>query len=346
MYGRPGTSARARSSSAVVSRATSVASVPYRDARCASSPVARPVWVEVLASEQHHVLRRAATPYLEHARHLVDRVGRHAPIGRELAARDRHDSTRGAVHRMTAREVGGLRADGVLHEWSQPGPGPEDVRLGDTGRHRRVERTQDVLDVLWCALRIVERAVVIRVGGTDVGEVSPRNDEERAPILRHGDDDRDVVLGLGPRNRDVDTLGRADRLRASSLVERAQLVGPHSCRVHDDSGAHRDLDAVSGDRGTHHLAVGVLREGTDGGVVRDCGPVGCRGPGDRERETGVVGLRVVVQVGGGKALGRHRGHVRQRGFLGQSLVQLADAQPPGEVVHPHRRAEGPPRPSG
>ena len=41
-----------------------------------------------------------------------------------------------------------------------------------------VECTEDVLDVVGGALRVVERTVVVRVGGADVRGVPPRNDEE------------------------------------------------------------------------------------------------------------------------------------------------------------------------
>ena len=71
-----------------------------------------------------------------------------------------------------------------------------------------------------------------------------------------------------------------------------------------------------------------------------------RGAGDREHEPGVVGGGVVVQVAAGQAVPRHRRQVGERLVGVEALVQLADAEPAGEVVHPHRRAEGPGDPAG
>ena len=52
----------------------------------------------------------------------------------------------------------------------------------------------------------------------------------------------------------------------------------------------------------------------------------------------VVGLRVVVQERGGEKLAVEGRHVGERFVDRQPLVPLADAQAPGEVVHPQRGA--------
>ncbi len=221
----------------------------------------------------------------------------------------------------------------------RPAHVPRMSARGDAGRDRCVHRTQHVVDVIARALWIVERALVVGVGGADVGEVAPGDDEERSTILRHGDHRRDVVLRLVPRHRDVDALRRSDRSGMHSLVQCPQLVGPDAGRVHDRLGAHLDLVPVGGDDRADDLAIGVLQKALHRGVVRDRGAVRCRRTRDRERQPRVVGLCVVVQVGRRKPIGRHRRHVGQRLGLAEPLVQLADADAAGEVVHPHRRPE-------
>ena len=126
-----------------------------------------------------------------------------------------------------------------------------------------------------------------------------------------------------------------------ALVERADVVGEHAGRVHDRLGPDRDLAAVGGDGRAGHPPVGVLRERGDAAVVRDDRAVRGRGAGEQEREAGVVGLGVVVEVRRRDVRLAQRGHVRERGLLVDALVQLLDARAAGEVVHPQRAAERP-----
>ena len=239
--------------------------------------------------------RAAAGAYAERAGDDVDGVGRHAAVGRQLAAGDGDDTALRRGHRVAPREVGGAFAARALDERAQAGPRAEDVGLGDRGRDRTVDRAQQVGDVVGRALRVVERTVVVGVGGADVGEVAPRHDEDRAAVLRHRDHRGDVVADLRPRHRDVHTLGRSDRVGMAALVEGAHVVGPHAGRVHDRSRPHQDLGAV-GDARTP--------------CTRPARPSRSRRPrrrsprrrrarprsGDREREPGVVGAGVVVEV--------------------------------------------------
>ena len=221
---------------------------------------------------------RSATEDLDD---LVDRVGGHAPVRRELAAGDGDDAARRGVHRVAAREVGGALALGRGDERPQPGPRPEDVGLGDLRGRRAVDRAQQVRHVVGGDLRIVDRPVVVGVGRADVGEAvrsavaAPRHDEHRAPILRHGDHDRDLVAHQRPRHRDVDALGGADRGGVRCVVERADVVRPHAGRVDDGAGADFDLVAVDAStrRAPLTLPAGVLREPDERRVVDDRGAV-------------------------------------------------------------------------
>ena len=144
------------------------------------------------------------------------------------------------VDRMTRwrRERSAVRrAARITDQRSQARPCAGDVVGGDVRRHRAVDGTEQVLDVLTCALRIIDRAVVVGVGGADVGEVAPRHHEDGPLVLRDGDHRGDVVLDLRPRDRDVNALGRADRVRVFGLVEGSHFVGPHATGVDHRAGA-------------------------------------------------------------------------------------------------------------
>ena len=193
----------------------------------------------------------------------VDRVGGHAPVRRELPAGDGDHAARRGADRMPARQVGGARGATLAQERPQPGPGADDVGLGELVVGDAVDRPEQVVDVGGGARRVVERSVVVGVGGADVGGVAPRHDEDRSPVVAHGDDGRDVVADLGPRHRDVDALGRTDRGRVCTLVERADVVRPDPGRVHDRTGADEDLLAVGLDARADD-AVAVLHDAAHG----------------------------------------------------------------------------------
>src|SRR3974390_957075 len=180
-------------------------------------------------------------------------------------------------------------------------------------------------------------SVVVGVGSADVREAvrsafaAPRNDEHRAAILRNGYDDRDLVAHERPRHRDVDALGGPDGRRVRAVVEEAHLVGPHAGRVHDRAGPHVELGTVSADaRGLPAPGTG-LRDPEQRRVVHDRRAEVGGGLRNREREPGIVGLRVVIHVRRGDVVDGQRRHVAQRLVLAHALVELPDAQPPGEV---------------
>lgn len=65
---------------------------------------------------------------------------------------------------------------------------------------------------------------------------------------------------------------------------------------------------------------------------------GCR-LGDVERQAGVIGSGVEVQVGARQPIQACRRHVLERLIGREPLVELSDAKAARQVVHPHRRAE-------
>ena len=135
--------------------------------------------------------------------------------------------------------------------------------------------------------------------------------------------------------------GRID-VGVGALVEGPDVVGPHAGGVDHHAGAHLDLAGARAgvDDGARH-PVARLHEAGHPGVVDDGGAeVDRRGAGEREGQAGVVGLGVVVQVGPGEAVAERR-HVGPGRVGLEPAVDLADAQPAGQVVHPHGRAEGP-----
>ena len=243
---------------------------------------------------------------------------------------------------MHAGQVGGAGAAGPLDQRAQAGPGPGDVRRGDGPLDRAVDGPQEVLDVLAGAHGLVDVALVVGVGRPDVGRASPRHDEHRALVLGDGDDGGDVVADQVPGDGDVHTLGGPDAVRVLALVQCPDVVGPDAGGVDDAPGPDLDGTTVGFDGGPGHPPGVVLGDGAQRDPVGDDGAVvEGGGTGHLEHEAGVVGLGVVVEVGTRHAVPPQRRHVGH-GLVGlEALVELADAQAAGEVVHPHGRAQGP-----
>ena len=78
-----------------------------------------------------------------------------------------------------------------------------------------------------------------------------------------------------------------------AFVEGAHVVGPHAGRVDDGARPNRGLVATGADPRADDAAA-VPFERHDFGVVHRDGAVRDGGPRDRERESSVVGVRVVV----------------------------------------------------
>ena len=142
-----------------------------------------------------------------------------------------------------------------------------------------------------------------------------------------------TVMWMPLAGRMLSGSAPSSRARTSSLHTPVALT--------TDARAHLDAPAVGLDDRARRLAA-VVEQLDDLGVVGDDGAV-VEGGGaqDREREAGVVGGGVVVEVGAGQPLLGERGHVGHGLRLLQALVELADAGAAGEVVHPHRAAERP-----
>ena len=194
-------------------------------------------------------------------------------------------------------------------------------------------------------MRVVERAVVVGVGGADVGAVAVGDDEDRAPVLGHGQHGGDVVAQPVPGHGHVDALGRPDDGAPGPVVHGLQLVAPDAGGVDDDARPGRrwwprraPLDGA--DPGADDRAVGVLVEPDDRAPVGDGGAVVGGGAGHGQGQPGVVGLGVVVDEAAHHLVGVEGRHVGQ-GLLGaDALVELADAGAAGEVVEPQGGAHG------
>ncbi len=241
-----------------------------------------------------------------------------------------------------------------LHQRSESRPHTGDVgvadrsiEVGTVGRRvqRLVQGLEDVVDVVGGGLRVVHRAVEIGVGraGIHVSKRAvlggaPRHEEEAPLVASDRDDDGDVVAHQRPRQRDVDALGRSDRVGIATFVERPHVVGPHAGRV--DDRPRRDVEPlpIGFDDGPGHTAVDVaqLHQATPVGEDR---PAGRCGPSDGERESCIVSGRVVVDETTAQLVEVGRRKMSGRLFGGHSSVQLADPPAAGQVVHPQRGAE-------
>ena len=211
------------------------------------------------STHKPEVLGATRGPTADRLQHCVGGVLGHLAVGGELAAGHGHEPGLRGRDLVPTRQVRGLLADGPAgDERSEPGPGADHVVDGERLGHRHVHRVEEVLHVLGCALRIVDRAVVVRVRGPDVGEVAPRHHEDRPLVLRDRNDGRDVVAHLLPGNRDVDALGGADGMGVGALVHLAHVVGEDAGRVHDHSGGDVEGPAVGLDGGPFDPTGGTL----------------------------------------------------------------------------------------
>ena len=121
----------------------------------------------------------------------------------------------------------------------------------------------------------------------------------------------------------------------SCFGKRANIVGPHAGSVDDNFGAHGDLAIIGANNNAIGGASGVFYDAHDRALVGDRGAVMGSGERHREAQTGIVGARVVIQIGRGQSVGVHGWQMLKCSGLAQSLVQFADAPSAGEVVHPH-----------
>ena len=126
--------------------------------------------------------------------------------------------------------------------------------------------------------------------------------------------------------------------------EPGHLVDPDAGGVDDDRGLDLDVAAVGPDGGAGHPSRGPPEDPGEGGVVGDGGAVQeGGGAGHRQRQPGVVDVGVVVQVGPGEPSGPQGGHAGEGVVGGDLLVDVADAEPAGQVVGPEGGADAPRR---
>ena len=139
----------------------------------------------------------------------------------------------------------------------------------------------------------------------------------------------------------MDALGGMDHVGKRPVLEPAHLVAPDACSVDDDVGNDRDVALAGVDRCTDDLATPIVVEADDSAAIGDGGPIHGSGAGNGEHEPRVIDRGVVVDVPVGEVFPRQGRHVGVCFVEVEALVQLADPPAAGEVVHPHRRAEGP-----
>src|SRR6185369_7368067 len=137
----------------------------------------------------------------------------------------------------------------------------------DVGGDRGVDSAQHVVDVVCGALRVIDIALVVGVGGADVGVLEgavglgpPRHHEQAALVLRHRDHDGDVVAHLLPRDRQVHALRRTDRVGVLALGHGADVVDPHAGGVDDDLGVDRELPGAGVDHDVGGAPSGVFAD--------------------------------------------------------------------------------------
>ena len=199
-----------------------------------------------------------------------------------------------------------------LSKGRSPAQAPVTSAGVEPGRGPGVDGPEQVVDVLGGAVRGVERAVVVGVGGPDVGEPA------RSPVRPGGlsaaqgttktarrspGTGRAAAKSQGSRSAGTATWMPLAGRSATGLGSRCggqigDLLGPDSAGVDDHFGP--DLGAV-GQPSAGEPAT-VVEESCDRGVVGDDRTVSGRRSGHRQGEAGVVGLGVPVEEGGGQAV--------------------------------------------
>ena len=298
-------------------------------------------------AEQLERLGAATSAAAQLLERRVDGVLGHLAIRGEFASGDADDAGIVGGDAVATRQIGGAPRAGCFDERAQACPHAGDIGFGDARRDGRVECTEHVGNVVLRALRIVDIAVVVGVGGAHIGMLeravglgSPRHHEQAALVLGDRDDHGDVVAHLFPWHGDVHALCGADGIGVLGLGECPYVVGPHSGRVHHHRSTHMDLATI----GVHDHAICPTCVGIGGDIhhcagIRYGGSMVSGSSCDGEAQPGIVGSCVIVKVGRCESSLGHGGQVLHGGQFLEPFVQLADAPSAGEVVHPHRCAE-------
>ena len=213
------------------------------DARGRRQPMALvPQRVVAVGADQRQVGgARLGNLGVHRPRRLVDRVGRHHPVGGVLAARD-HDQ---AGHRVPDHVLAGELGRGLgLAGQQRPQAGVDalDVLAGQRRAEHRVDVLEQVVDVGGAGGRVRLRQRPVGVGGADDPVPAPRDDEQHA--LLGAQDEAGVGRQPVARHDQVDALRRPHVELAAGVGQRLGVVGPHAGGVDDLLGP--DLEDPAG----------------------------------------------------------------------------------------------------
>ena len=237
-----------------------------------------------------------AIELVQSPRDAIDDVPCHHAVRRQLAADDRDEAVRTFEHAMLARNLRGAAAI-LSQQWPQTDPGRAHVvrsqmRVGKGG----VGGAQQVRDVCGRDAQLVRRRIRVSIGGADVREVAPGQDEHDPAIELREQSDRVLVRHARARYCDVRAFREAQHGRRVRIVEPPQLIGPGARGIHHHVGAKRGALArqhISHEGAAHpsiRLEQGRRLDVAGGERSRfDCAAH------RRDDESRIVGLRVVVQ---------------------------------------------------
>ena len=286
---------------------------------------------------------RATVQLVQPAGRSIHDVLRHDAKRGELAAGDSDQPARALDDAVLAGHFGCGGLPGRGQERSQPGPGGHDVSRREARlREEGVGRAEQIDDVVARGAHVVRGALLIGVGRADVALIPPRQHEHHAPVDRRGERHRVAVPEPVPRDHDMRALGAAQEGLRARVVEPPHVVHPGPRSVHDDERAHRVrpvAQAVAHRRAAH--AAVRLDELRRFGVARHqcAGPGGALHRGDHQ--SGVVGLRIVVQRGAAEFLLPQARLQPQHGLAAEPAMHADVAERGKQVVQPHPGAKLP-----
>ena len=278
----------------------------------------------------------------------VDRVLAHPPVGGPLAAGDGDQARGGDEDRVVARQVGGGVAPGgsmeAMKKGPQSGENGEDVAAGRLEGEVAAGVGEEEVDLLGQGARLAGRPRS-RVGARTGGErrvgrphdhpAVPGHREEHPPVVGMGDEDGARRGQEAALEHQVDPLAGSEERRARGVVQPTHLVGPDAGGVDHRAGADGALAAglLVPQHGARHQAVGAAGlDQRDGAQVVERHPAAVRrGAGERQPQTRVVELGVVVEDAPQEPFGRQGGQAGQR-LLARQAVRGAQPQAAGEQV--------------
>ena len=255
----------------------------------------------------------------------------HGPVGRPLAAGHCHQPAGAGQHRVLAAQRLGVLAAFALwfHQGPQADPHAADIVAPGSASEVASRFIQDELQLLGEWPGFTGQIAARRVRGSQDQFAQPGNAEQDPAICRFGNHQ-----SMGARqelavDHDVDPLaGRHHRLNRPPdgvAVLLPQPIDPDAGGV--DHAMRPQLEGLAGfavlASQARHLAVLVKQAGR-GAVVHHQGALGRRGPGQRQREPGVVELSIPVLDAAFEPLTTRRRQAGQRFVPGQ---EFGGAQP-------------------